>query len=73
MDRLAEVCEQVVRYGSRLRKVSLVADYLKSLDDVDLARAVHLLCCGPIISSSTPSKLFADDDKRTLGLCKQCV
>ena len=68
MDKLAEVCEQVVRYGSRLRKVSIVAEYLKSLDDIDLARAVHLLCCGPIISSSSPTKLFADDDKRTLSV-----
>ncbi len=49
MDTLAEVCERVASHGSRLRKVALVAEYLKGLADEDLIRAVHMLCCGPVV------------------------
>ncbi len=68
MDRLADVCEQVVRYGSRLRKVAIAADYFKSLADDDLARAVHLLSSGPIVNAAAPGALFESDDKRTLSI-----
>lgn len=68
MDRLAEVCEQVVRYGSRLRKVAIVAEYLKSLSDEDLMRAVHLLSAGPVIGAAPSETLFNVDEKRTLSV-----
>lgn len=50
MDRLAFTCEQVARWNSRLRKVKILAAYLRSLSDADLVRAVRFLCCGPIQS-----------------------
>lgn len=50
MDALAQTCERIASYSSRLRKVALLAEYLRPLNDADLARAVRFLCCGPIQS-----------------------
>ena len=62
MDALAAVCERVVSYGSRLRKVALVAEYLRPLSDSDLVRAVHFLSSGPLLE-------FKDNnDARTLAI-----
>jgi DNA ligase-1 len=48
MDQLALTCERIAGYASRLKKVSILAEYLKQLDDADLARAVRFLSCCPI-------------------------
>jgi len=58
MDTLALTCEQVARWNSRLRKVRILAQYLGTLSDADLVRAVRFLCCGPIQS---------DDRKFSVG------
>jgi DNA ligase 1 len=58
MDHLAFTCEQVARWNSRLRKVRILAAYLRELPDSDLSRAVRFLCCGPIQS---------DDRKFSVG------
>src|SRR5690242_15840289 len=50
MDELALTCERIASYNSRLRKVAILADYLRPLSDADLTRAVRFLCCGPIQS-----------------------
>lgn len=39
MDRFAATCDAIARTSSRLEKVALLAGYLASLDDPDLARA----------------------------------
>jgi DNA ligase-1 len=62
MDALAAVCERVVSYGSRLRKVALVADYLRTLSDADLVRAVHFLSSGPMLEFKEHT------DARTLSI-----
>lgn len=51
MDALAAVCDRVASYSSRLRKVGLVADYLRSLSDDDLVRAVRFLCGVPVVDA----------------------
>src|SRR3954470_6893534 len=50
MDELAKTCERIASYSSRLKKVAILAGYLRRLSDSDLALAVRLLCCGPIQS-----------------------
>ena len=50
MDELARTCEAIARWNSRLRKVRILADYLRELSEADLSRAVRFLCCGPIQS-----------------------
>lgn len=50
MDELARTCERIASHSSRLRKVRILAEYLRPLSDPDLARAVRFLCCGPIQS-----------------------
>ena len=36
MDELARACEEIASHGSRLKKVALLADFLRRLSDVDL-------------------------------------
>src|SRR3954451_15869070 len=52
MDALAAACEQVARYSSRLRKVRVLAEYFRTLSDLDLERAVRFLASGPIAAES---------------------
>jgi DNA ligase-1 len=52
MDRLAYTCEQIARWNSRLRKIHILGEYLASLSEADLSRAVRFLCCGPIQSDN---------------------
>src|SRR5436305_1716298 len=63
MDRFAALCERVASYRSRLKKVGFVAEYLRTLDDDDLLRAVHFLCCGPLISTPSRENLFGQSDE----------
>ncbi len=50
MDALALACERIASYTSRLKKVAILADYLRPLSDLDIARAVRFLSGGPIQS-----------------------
>ena len=52
MDELAATCEAIASWSSRLRKVAILADYLRALDNADVSRAVRFLCCGPIQAST---------------------
>ena len=54
----AEVCERVAATNSRTRKVALVADYLRSLGDEDLARAA-LFLTGSAFPRHDPRRLSA--------------
>ncbi len=56
MDALAQVAERVASSASRLRKIALVANYLRGLSDEDLERAVRFLSGGPF-SGSDPRRL----------------
>ena len=80
MDQLAITCEQIARWNSRLRKVRILAEYLRGLSDPDLARAVRFLCCGPIqsedrkfsVGGSTLREALlqaSGQDAETLSLC----
>ena len=68
MDRLAAVCERIASYSGRLKKIEILAEYLRALDDADLARAVHLLCCGPFVHAEANSTLFGKEEARTLSI-----
>jgi DNA ligase-1 len=68
MDLFAEVCERVASYNSRLKKVAIVAEYLCSLSDDDLARAVRFLCCGPVSDMPQSVNLFGEQETRTLSI-----
>ncbi|HEX8984348.1 MAG TPA: cisplatin damage response ATP-dependent DNA ligase [Bryobacteraceae bacterium] len=58
MDALAAVAERVAAQAGRLRKISLVADYLRGLSEEDLARAVRFFGGSP----------FAGSDPRRLSI-----
>jgi DNA ligase-1 len=48
MDRLAAASEDIQRHASRLKKVSILAEYFKTLDAKERALAVQLLSSGPL-------------------------
>jgi DNA ligase 1 len=68
MDRLAATCEEIQRHASRLKKVSILADFLKTLDDRELSIAVQLLSRGPAAQLSTNHALFEIDDRSELKI-----
>jgi DNA ligase-1 len=68
MDRFADICERVASYNSRLKKVAIVAEYLRELSDDDLARAVRFLCCGPVSGMPANVNLFGEQETRTLSI-----
>ena len=48
MDQLAAACEDIQRHASRLKKVSILAEYFKTLDAKERALAVQLLSSGSL-------------------------
>lgn len=68
MDALAEVAERVASHASRLRKIAILADYLRQLDDADLERAVRFLSGGPAANVPAAATLFGKDEVRTLSV-----
>ncbi|MFL6417132.1 MAG: ATP-dependent DNA ligase [Bryobacteraceae bacterium] len=68
MDRLALVCEQIASHASRLKKVAILADYLRSLEDRDLQLAVQFLSAGPALEEVVNHSLFEMEDKTRLSI-----
>ncbi len=68
MDDLAAVCEQIASHASRLKKVALLADYLRRLDDDDLALAIQFLSAGPVSQRLSNHSLFEVDDRAKLSI-----
>jgi DNA ligase 1 len=68
MDRLSATCEEIQRHASRLKKVSILAEYFKTLDDQELSIAVQLLSAGPASRPSQNQTLFEVDDKAELKI-----
>jgi len=68
MDELALVCEQIASYASRLKKISILADYLRRLDNADLALAVQFLSTGPVLEKSSNHSLFEITEKPKLSV-----
>ena len=68
MDRLSEVCEQIASYGSKLKKIALLADYLRELEDQDYALAVQFLHAGPAGDGAPNLHLFSVEEKTRLAI-----
>jgi DNA ligase-1 len=68
MDQLAVVCEEIANNGSRLRKVAILADYLRGLQDEDLALAVQFLSTGPVADNAGNHSLFEKEEKTKLSI-----
>ena len=68
MDQLAQVCEQILNHGSRLRKVAILAEYLRTLSDEDLALAVQFLSAGPAAEGVANHSLFEVEEKSRLSI-----
>ena len=68
MDQLAAVCEEIANHGSRLRKVAILADYLRGLNDEDLALAVQFLSAGPVADDAGNHSLFEKQEKVRLSI-----
>lgn len=68
MDRLALVCEEIASHSSRLKKVAILAEYLRSLSDRDLELAVQFLSAGPALEGVVNHSLFELEDKTRLSI-----
>lgn len=68
MDRLAEICEEIVSHSSRLQKVAILADYLRTLSDRDLELAVQFLSAGPAAENVANHSLFEMEEKSRLSI-----
>lgn len=68
MDRLALVCEDIASHASRLKKVAILADYLRSLNDEDLQLAVQFLSTGPALEGEVNHSLFELEEKTRLSI-----
>jgi DNA ligase-1 len=68
MDRLALACEEIASHASRLKKVAILAEYLRSLDDRDLELAVQFLSAGPALEGVVNHSLFELEEKARLSI-----
>ncbi len=69
MDQLALVCEDIASYRSKLKKVSILAEYLRKLNDEEFALAVQFLSAGPVAEGSAGNyHLFAAEEKPKLAV-----
>lgn len=68
MDRLALICEDIASHASRLKKVAILADYLRTLNDRDLQLAVQFLSAGPGLEGAANHSLFDLDDTTRLSI-----
>ncbi len=68
MDRFAAVCEEVAGASSRLRKIAIVADYLRSLSNEDFRLAVQFLSEGPAAQDASDGSLFETGAKNRLSI-----
>ena len=68
MDRLSEVCQAVASYSGRLRKVALLAEYLRALSDEDLRRAVRLLSGQPPVAIAKNEAMFGKAEAHGLSV-----
>lgn len=73
MDRLAIVCEDIARHGSRLRKIAILANYLSTLSDADLALAVQFLSVGPVPDEVPTHTLFGPEGNRNVDQPKLSI
>ena len=69
MDELAAVCERIASHSSRLKKVAILAEYLRALDDKNFALAVQFLSIGPVATEPRNATLFEviTDTKLSIG------
>ena len=68
MDRLSEVCEAVASHAGRLRKVALLSEYLRTLSDEDLRRAVRLLSGEPPVAIVKNEAMFGKAEPHRLSV-----
>ena len=69
MDELARTCEEIASYASKLKKVSLLAEYLRGLADEEFALAVQFLSAGPVAEGVAGNyQLFGTEEKTKLSI-----
>ncbi len=68
MDALAGICESIASNSGRLRKVAILAGYLRTLTDYDLARAVRFLSGGAVADVPPDLNLFGEPIARALSI-----
>lgn len=73
MDSFARACDDTLRYSSRLKKIAILGAYLRSLDDDDLARAIHFLLAQPAANAPATIGLFETQAPQKLSVGRKPV
>ncbi len=68
MDQLAQVCDEIAKYSSRLRKIQILRDYFQTLADDDFRLAVRFLTEGPVAEGAVNHTLFETGEKPRLSI-----
>ncbi len=63
MDELAQYAKRLPAMEAGLKKVALLADYLRGLNDDDLGLAVQFLSAGPAAEGAGNHSLFEVEEK----------
>ncbi len=73
MDQLAQVCEDIARVASKLKKIQRLAEYLRGLNDDDLRLAVQFLSAGPEAQAGANHNLFPAEEKTRLSVGRSAI
>ena len=73
MDAFARACDETLRYASRLKKVAILAAYLRDLNDADLERAIHFLLSQPAAKAPVTMGLFEAQPPQKLSVGRKPV
>ena len=69
MDELARVCEEVASYASKLKKIRLLGEYLRGLEDEEFGLALQFLSAGPAAEGTVANfHLFGAEEKTKLSI-----
>jgi DNA ligase-1 len=77
-DRFAATCEEIAKHGSRLKKVRVLAEFLRTLNDAELALAVRFLAADERVALGHATLREAATratgwDAETFRTCRQAV
>ena len=73
MDAFAKTCDETLRYASRLKKIAILAAYLRDLNDADLERAIHFLLSQPAAKAPVTMGLFEAQPPQKLSVGRKPV
>jgi len=73
LDAFARACEDTLRFSGRLKKIAILGEYLRSLNDDDLVRAIRFLLAQPAANAPATMGLFERIEPQKLSVGRKPV